>query len=632
MKNRPTNHSSNKSPNATREALNQEQAVSQALLRSFEATRSPWWTTVSAGVLAVSLGMAGVGQAGTAVTSGTATVTAIGAAPGVVTVAPKVVSISGTATQVVNPTVTVSSTANLEAGMYVYITSESIVRQITSITDATHFVLSGPAAPVTISANAMIPSTGAISADTVITQLLGSNYTDGKNGPVYPGEITNGATNAAHTITIGQGSYDGKITNGAGTSETGVVKDTVGILTLSGASTYSGGTELRAGQLRAGASTINGLQGQVVSGPIGRGTLTLVAGQLSGANGSSLNNLINVTDGATTVLTLGTESDSRDNSNANTSAGGIVPIRIENAASLNLNGNVVLSDSARLKVLSSVSLGGVVIDGAVGGAKSITKSGEGVLRMSSFSSYSGGTVLEAGELRAESSSYVKMLAGGGFGIADTSAKAAVFAAPTTLNLVQDSATPVNAGLLLNVSAATAATISVGSVVVGPNIQAGTTVQSVNLTTGVVTLDTPIRGAVTTFSVTNAVGPFGTGKITMKAGKLSGDQVTVANALDLGVANSSAVVSVALGRGRANQGQFNAGDNSTAPGVSVLTLSGATTIQQTANITVEDTALVRLTGQVSGKGFTKLGAGVLSLENYTTNVVPAPGVAGNTLNS
>jgi len=743
MKNRLPTPPTEKVSQTPRETLSQEQAVQQALLHSFEATRRPWWTTVSAGVLAVSLGMSGASEAARTVNSGTLVPTPIEVAPGVVTVAPKVVSITGTSSGLLATSITaVSNVANLEVGMHVYLSTEAQPRTITGIAGSTvslDFPLGSGA--TSVAGNAMIPSLGVISADTVITQLLGSNYTNGTNPPVYPGEIRN--SGVAHTITIGQGSYDGIITDGAST--TGVIKDTAGILTLSGPSTYSGGTELRAGQLRAGSALAHNPYTGTPETPFGTGVIKLVAGQLSGVNGITVANPIDIRDGATTVLTLGTESDSRNNSNANTSGGGSVPIDISNEATFHLTGDVVLTDNARLNVLSSVRLGGVVSD-PVTGARGITKSGEGVLRMSGASTYSGGTVLEAGELRAESNSvYNPAVIGGGasgFPLSTTSASNSVTAlnasaysigqvvtgsgapnalaipefdgslfplgviAPafiantsgTTLTLsgaasatgatisqidnnndpllpvqirgVFDSYTAsryaLGAGASVSLTGTTivdldnasptfnkrvvsgvtnAASLKIGQSVSGLGIPLGTIIADIDVAGRKVTLsqDVTLAGVSDTTSVTIgatniATGAFGTGTVVLKGGRLSGDQVLVANAVDIGVATSSATVSVELGRPGSVQA---IGDGAFLDNGDRLVISGATTIRQTANISVGSQydpvtetgyngASVLLAGPVSGKGFTKLGGGNLWLGNYAVNV--ATGVQGAVVNS
>ncbi len=204
---------------------------------------------------------------------------------------------------------------------------------------------------------------------------------------------------------------------------------------------------------------------------------------------------------------------------------------------------------------------------------------------------------------------------------------------------------------------------IGQSVSGAGIADSTTIVAIDVLAKTVTLSkvvTDVTGtavaAVATpvvISSTNvATGAFGTGTVVLKGGLLSGqrndpttgqriNQTTiVANAVDIGVATNPATVSVALGNAGTDQtlagGVANAFDDGDR-----LVISGATRIQQTANITVgaqydsvkEDAynkAHVLLAGPVSGKGFTKLGEGDLWLGNYAVNV--ATGVQDAVKNS
>jgi len=799
MKNRPTNHPSDKSPNATREALNQEQAVSQALLRSFEATRSPWWTTVSAGVMAVSLGMAGVGQAQVAVTGGTAA-TALSAAPGAVTFTPKSVTLTGV-TLNGTTTVTVADTTGLQPGMVlVGPTATGLNGQtIVSITNGTNFVISSAPLSSNQSFTATVQSEATVSASTTFTQLMGADSVVKSPAIVVvnAGRIKNTSASAV-ALSINSGSFGGDIeTNyvkvAAGTEgQISVVKDTAGILTLSGDSNFNGLT-LAAGQLRvAGASTgavnnfgpfatttgtgvalantitvastvgleptmvvvggglpagtqIVSILGNVVtlnqnvpvggftgagliagysaSGPLGRGTVTIKGGQLSGENGITSPNPIDINDGVaslgTVLVKLGTYSDSRANANNQTDGGSPSPVLSAPANSFNLTGKVSLTDNAVLEVLSSVNLANTV-----SGAGRITKTGEGVLRMGGANTYTGGTTLEVGELRADSDSlYNKANPGGPLGTTAasktvTTTNASAYSVgqfvngavpggvtippfgqfPTliakidgnniTLSQAATSALGVTSldstnGVLDSYTASRYAlgegtpvalsggsvnfggaggssttitnvtnvsSLKIGQAVSGTGIAPGTTIADINVATKTVTLSllgvqdfagTAVAGLTpVALSAKNlATGAFGTGTVVLKGGILSGNAI-VANAVDIGDATNSATVSVELGR---------PGTDRTSAGGSVgalddgdrLVLSGATRIQQTANITVGahydaatdnsyNKAYVLLAGPVSGKGFTKLGDGELWLGNYAVNV--ATGVQDAVSNS
>ena len=109
------------------------------------------------------------------------------------------------------------------------------------------------------------------------SQSVGS-LTDG--GDVHGGTIANSGVGAA-ILTLGSGNsnsaFSGVIQNGSGAII--LFKAGTGTLALSGANTYSGGTEVDAGVLQAGIDTV-GSHGAITSSAIGTGALTLDDGTL----------------------------------------------------------------------------------------------------------------------------------------------------------------------------------------------------------------------------------------------------------------------------------------------------------------------------------------------------------------
>ncbi len=91
-----------------------------------------------------------------------------------------------------------------------------------------------------------------------------------------------------------------------------VTKSGAGVLTLSGANTFSGGLTLTAGTLLLGANSTPSAAGSTVtSGPVGTGTLTLAGGRLQPAptGGKVIANPIHVADGTTTYIWDNTTAD-----------------------------------------------------------------------------------------------------------------------------------------------------------------------------------------------------------------------------------------------------------------------------------------------------------------------------------
>lgn len=168
--------------------------------------------------------------------------------------------------------------------------------------------------------------------------------------------------------------FDG---TGALTSDSGVIsgtgdviKNDSGTVTLSGANTYSGGTEINNGTLNANNGTA-----------LGTGAIDLAGGTLGSTNGSSIANTISVTgdagfNGITTTGSI-TQSGSRDiDLNGSTLAG-----------SYNIGGGSVTTN-----VTTDSTISGVISNG------SLTKDGSGELTLSGSNTYSGGTTINDGTL------------------------------------------------------------------------------------------------------------------------------------------------------------------------------------------------------------------------------------------
>jgi autotransporter-associated beta strand protein len=148
-----------------------------------------------------------------------------------------------------------------------------------------------------------------------------------------------------------------------------------GILTLSGANTYSGGTTLNSGTLQLGSSST----GSITSGPVGTGTLTLNAGTLSSDSTTARSIANPITFGGD--VTFGTST---------------------NFGALTLSGAGTLTDNRTLTFIADVTYSGNI--GESGGPRSLTKAGTGTLILSGINTYSGGTTLSDGLLQLNSSS------------------------------------------------------------------------------------------------------------------------------------------------------------------------------------------------------------------------------------
>lgn len=196
-------------------------------------------------------------------------------------------------------------------------------------------------------------------------------------------------------------------------------------LTLAGANTYQGGTQLNGGNLRIGAD-----------GSLGTGALLVNAdGSLSGvpggpaltvANGVTLAAALDVTgdrditlngavDGAGSLAKTG--SSTLTLTSANTYAGGTTlsagVLRLgDNGAlgtgDLTVDGAAALASTQALQVGNNVILGQTLsldttndlrLDGEVSGAGGLAAAGPGVLTLAGANTYTGGTSIDGGTLR-----------------------------------------------------------------------------------------------------------------------------------------------------------------------------------------------------------------------------------------
>ncbi len=207
-----------------------------------------------------------------------------------------------------------------------------------------------------------IADTGAVTlADTAAVALtLGASETIGSlaGGGAAGGHVDLGA----HTLTVGDVN---DTTHGGVISGTGnLVKQGAGVLTLTGANTFTGGVNHTAGTLKVGHNTA-----------LGTGGLTLADGTAIGA-----------------VQTSGTAD---------------TPIQISNdltiASSFTINGDrdLALTDDLPLGSNLSVTVTGTgngILAGVVSGTFELTKLGAGTLELSGANTYTGDTHINAGIL------------------------------------------------------------------------------------------------------------------------------------------------------------------------------------------------------------------------------------------
>ncbi len=168
--------------------------------------------------------------------------------------------------------------------------------------------------------------------------------------------------------------YSGVIANGA--SSMTLTKSGAGSQTLSGANTFNGGTTLSNGLLMIGVDSV-GTAGNPTSSAVGTGALALNGGQLSSDGTTARTILNNFTIGGN--VTLGNAT---------------------NNGQLTLSGTANLGGATReITTASNAIFSGIVSNGG------IIKSGSGFLQIGqNGNTYAGGTTLNSGVLRINSSS------------------------------------------------------------------------------------------------------------------------------------------------------------------------------------------------------------------------------------
>ncbi|MEI6674375.1 MAG: autotransporter-associated beta strand repeat-containing protein [Verrucomicrobiota bacterium] len=455
--------------------------------------------------------------------------------------------------------------------------------------------------------------------------------------------ITNG------TLQIGDGFTDGSIASSSGIVLTSALvynvtsssnyshviggagslsKTGVGTLTLSGASTFTGGITASAGTLKATSDA--------AALGTGAATLTLSGGSLQLANDTGLTFNRNTTVAADTTIT----SDRLTSGAGVTDTLGTLTL---GAQTLSLAaGSYVATGTAGLTFGATTLTGAATFNpatgtnltlGAVGGSSTgFTKQGAGQLTLSAAGSFTGGVTVNAGVLQLGNAGALNATTGSenavAFGVGSTG----------TLRLNGNNAVVSNlsshvtpgAPIIENANAS-AATLTVGN----STNQSGSFAGVLQNGTGGGTLGLTKAGTGSlTLSGTNTY----TGVTTLNAGTLKlgnaaalgsttgGTLVTTGAALDLLGQTVGAEALTLSGTGTASGGALINSDGTTA------SLSGAITLA--ANSSVGTVSQMTLSGVIgdsgAAKSLTKVGAGIVTLSN-TNTYTGATSVSVGTLN-
>jgi len=428
------------------------------------------------------------------------------------------------------------------------------------------------------------------------------------------GAITNNAT-----VTFDQaanGTYAG-VMGGTG----GLVKSGVGILTLSGANTYSGGTTVNAGTLSGDTASLQGAITNNATVIFDQATNGTYAGIMGGSGGLTKS-------GAGTLILSG----------ANTYSGGTT-----------INAGTLSGDTASLQgaitnnatVTFNQAINGTYA-GVMGGTGGLVKSDAGILTLSGVNTYGGGTTVNAGTLSGDTASlqgaitnnatvtfnqaingtYAGVMGGTG-GLVKSGAGILTLSGANTYS----GGTTVNAGTLAGTTTSLQGNIANNAAVTFDQATDGTYV-GVLSGTGSVT-----KAGVGTLTLSGANTYSGT--TTVNAGTLAGDTA----GLQGNIANNAAVAFDQATAGT-YAGVLSGTGSVTKAGAGTLTLSGANTysgtttvnagtlegttaslqgnIANNAAVTFDQAVNGTYAGSMSGTGsLTKSGTGTLTLSGINT---------------
>jgi fibronectin-binding autotransporter adhesin len=175
------------------------------------------------------------------------------------------------------------------------------------------------------------------------------------------------------------------------TGTTGIIKNGIGGLTLSGVCNYTGTTQINAGQLViSNASTING----VISGT---GSLTKIGSDnlTIGGNNTYSGGTLSVPSSATGTITF--SQNNAFGTGLFTSAG---PSQIITGSSVTLPNNFQINATQSLQFRVNTATTILTLSGNIDGSGNLNKTSTGQLRLNGTLNYTGSTTITAGTLRA----------------------------------------------------------------------------------------------------------------------------------------------------------------------------------------------------------------------------------------
>jgi autotransporter-associated beta strand protein len=337
---------------------------------------------------------------------------------------------SGIISGVNSSTFTLSSGATLQiantAGIAVSGAAGAIQTNIRTFSTGANYIYNGTLSQVTgtgltqntprnltinnsagVSLSATTTISGLLTMTSGTLNMANNNLTTG--GLTGSANITNSSgTASAVTITTGSANtspavYSGIISNGTATS-VALTKNGTGTLSLSGANTYTGLTNVSAGALNIQNSTATGTTA---------GGVTVSSGAALQLQGG-----ISVGSEALTISGTGiTTTGALRNISGNNSWGGSITLGLATTFSSSA-GNLVIDVTSGNAISGTFNLtftgaGNIsVADPIAISTGTLTKSGAGILTLSGTNTYTGTTTISAGVLNIQNSSALGGVAGG----------------------------------------------------------------------------------------------------------------------------------------------------------------------------------------------------------------------------
>ncbi|MBX7209039.1 MAG: autotransporter-associated beta strand repeat-containing protein [Verrucomicrobiaceae bacterium] len=424
------------------------------------------------------------------------------------------------------------------------------------------------------------------------------------------------ASTTARTLTVngtGNTTINNLIQNN-GTGASVVAKGGSGTLTLGGANSYTGGTTINLGTVKTSASNVLPNTGTITVNQTAAGasaTLDLngnsdtIAGLTFGGTSGIAGSVNQVLTGAGT-LTLGGTVTVTATGNWTTPA--------------LLSGNVALGANRTFSVADST---GTTVDldvpAALSGAFSLTKSGAGMMQVSSTSnSYSGGTVINLGTIRTGASNVIPNT-----GAVTVNQTATGTSATLDLNGNSDTIGALTFGGTSGIAGSVNQVLTgAGTLTLGGNV---TVTATGNWTTSALLSGNLALGATRTFSIANSTGvDVDLDVQAVVSGSGFGITKTGAGTLQMSAANTYTGATVI------NNGVFRYGINSALDAANAVTVNAnAASTTATLDLNGFNGTIGSLTlggtGQTStSASVVQTGAGVLTLGgNVTTNATGSP---------